>query len=239
MSPVSVGHFVLFPCPDLPFSSSQARVICESPLCAAHIPYGLLKRTLGRNVSDTNNLFFTRWLCCVAWCFLPSLRISCFPVQILLSPGNMMLPFGPIFYFTHYGFFFTGFFFVDFRVFWAYLQLYFSKIGLEAIFWITESRSLLFQTAVPWNPFKILIEFQFDETVKSIKFSAPAFSMRRPFLCCLAWMVKNLLQISSLNLLMASFYHLSRCQRSPWASLALFPLYCFPFSSFSIFVDGN
>lgn len=183
--------------------------------------------------------FFTRWLCCVAYCFLPSLHIFCFPVQILLSPGTMMLHFVPIFYFTHYGFFRRFFFLVGFHVFWVYLQLYFSKIGLEAIFWITESRSLLFQTAVPWNPLKILIELQFDETVKSIKFSAPAFSTRRPFSSYPAWMVKILLQISSLNLLTASFYHLSRCQRSPWASLGPFTLYCFPLPSFSIFMDGN
>lgn len=58
MSPDSVGQFVLFPCPDVPFSSSQARVICESPLCAAHIPYRLLIRTLNHDVSDTNNVFF-------------------------------------------------------------------------------------------------------------------------------------------------------------------------------------
>lgn len=107
--------------------------------------------------------------------------------------------------------FFSEDFFVDFHVFWVYLQLYFSKIGLEVIFWITEPRSLLFQTAVPWNPFKILIELQFDWTVESIKIPALAFSIGRSSSSCPTWMFKIILQISSLCLLMTSFYHLSRC----------------------------
>lgn len=128
--------------------------------------------------------------------------------------------------------FFRGFYFVVvvFHVFWAYyLQLYFSKIELEAMFWITESRSQLFQRAMPWNPFKILIEFQFDETVKPIKSSAPAFSTTQPFSSHSTWTVKILLRNSRLNLLMTNFYLLSRWQPSPGASLALVPLYCFIF----------
>lgn len=126
-------------------------------------------------------------LCC--------LMLSPFLMHLLLSSSDSLFSWDHdvalCTYFLFYTFwFFSEDFFVVLHVFWAYLQLYFSKIGLEAIFRITESRTLLFQTAVPWNPFKILIESQFDETVKSIKFSAPAFSTR-PFLSYPAWMVKN------------------------------------------------
>lgn len=240
MSPDSVGQFVLFPCPDVPFSSSQARVICESPLCAAHIPYRLLNK-------DTKSRCFWHQQCffllddSVALPSAFSLPYASFAFQFRFSflLGPRCCPLYLFFILPIMVFSDDFFFFVGFHVFWVYLQLYFSKIGLEAIFWITESRSLLFQTAVPWNPLKILIELQFDETVKSIKFSAPAFSTGRPFSSYPAWMVKILLQISSLNLLTASFYHLSRCQCSPWASLGPFTLYCFPLPSFSIFMDGN
>lgn len=107
------------------------------------------------------------------------------------------------------------------------------------MFWITESRSQLFQRAMPWNPFKILIEFQFDETVKPIKFSAPSFSTTQPFSSSPTWSGKILLQNSRLNLLMTNFYVLPRWQCSPGASLAFVLLYCFPFPTFSIFMGGN
>ena len=158
-----------------------------------------------------------------------------FRFSFLLGPGCCPLHLSFFFTLLH---FFQRIFLVDFHVFWAYSQLYFSKTGLEAIFWITESRSLLPQTAVPWNPFKILIELQFDETVKSVKFSVPRFSMRRPPSNYPSPMVKILLQISRICS-WPVFTTRPRCQHSPWALLALFPLYCFPFSSFSIFMDGN
>lgn len=183
MSPDSVGHSVLFPYSDSPFGSSQARVICESPLCAAHISYIINK--------DTKSQCFWHKECCCGF-FLPNdsdVLPSAFPYAsfafqfrflFLLEPWCCPLYLFSIFPIT---LFFRGWvFLVVFHVFWAYyLQLYFSKIKLEAMFWITESTSQLFQRAVPWNPFKILIEFQFDETVKSIKFSAPALSTTQPF----------------------------------------------------------
>lgn len=92
---------------------------------------------------------------------------------------------------------------------------------------------------MPWNPFKILIEFQFDETVKPIKFSEPSFSTAQPFSSYATWRVKILLQNSRLNLLMTRLYLLSRWQCSPGASLALVPLCFFPFPTFSTFMGGN
>lgn len=174
------------------------------------------------------------------------LVLSLFPMHLLLSCSDSSFSWNHDTAFCTYFlfsliYFFSEDLFVDvFHVFWAfYLQLYFSKIELEAMFWITESRSQLFPRAMPWNPFKILIEFQFDETVKPIKFSAPAFPITQPFSSYPTWTGKILLQNSRLNLLMTSFYLLFRWQRSPGASLALVPLYCFPFPTFSTFMDGN
>lgn len=199
-------------------------------------------RTLNHSVSDTNNVvlgFLMTLMCCLV--------LSPFPLHLLLSSSDSSSSWNhdaalcTYFLFFPNILFFRGFVVVViFQVFWAfYLQLYFSKIELEAMFWITASRSQLFPRAMPWNPFKILIEFQFDETVKPIKFSAPAFSTTQPFSSYPTWTSKILLHNSRLNLLMTNFYLLSRWQRSPGASLALVPLYCFPFPTFSIFMCGN